>query len=370
MVALGVQFAASACSVIGMEGPLSAERLARELAPVAERFAATGDPPPTRVPPTTRPARQGSVLAERAASGRQGQADVSAGGAAAGGRNAAARIAAGGARPVGERSGAAATKLGPRQTRDRPTTAQVPRLTPRPRPGPFSMNLYRTGDFVHQQTTFYCVPASAQTMMNIMDDGRPNRSANYQRRLFRLGHLLDEDDDDEWDDEPWWQKHGMGLDDWTTLLNHKGYGPFDLDRARTRNVAIRKAAKAVRMTGKPAGLVVWRGAHAWVMSGFRATADPAFTDDFKVTAVYIQDVWYPFVSSIWGASRPPNSLVPVSALGADYLRYNRPTRRHPMRDGKFMLVLPQLPEQTTSPEPIVEGPPDAVAEARSSNGAN
>jgi hypothetical protein len=36
----------------------------------------------------------------------------------------------------------------------------------------------------------------------------------------------------------------------------------------------------------------------------------------------------------------------VGALGADYLRYNRPTRRHPMRDGKFMLVLPQLPEPT------------------------
>ena len=34
------------------------------------------------------------------------------------------------------------------------------------------------------------------------------------------------------------------------------------------------AAKAMRTTGKPVGLLMWRGRHAWVMSGFRATADP------------------------------------------------------------------------------------------------
>ena len=82
------------------------------------------------------------------------------------------------------------------------------------------------------------------------------------------------------------------------------------------------------------------------MSGFKATADPALTDDFTVTAVNIQDVWYPFVSTIWGASRPPDSLVPVAALAEDYLPYRRPRARWPHRDGKFMLILPELPRNT------------------------
>ncbi|CAN5686596.1 hypothetical protein BH23CHL8_BH23CHL8_23220 [soil metagenome] len=94
------------------------------------------------------------------------------------------------------------------------------------------------------------------------------------------------------------------------------------------------------------GLVVWRGAHSWVMSGFTATADPAYTKDFQVKTVFIRDVWFPWVSSIWGASRPPNAAVPVAALAEDYLPYNRPSRRHPMRDGKFMLILPTLPPDT------------------------
>ena len=130
------------------------------------------------------------------------------------------------------------------------------------------------------------------------------------------------------------------------MLNTNGYGPYEVSRARTRTKAIRMAARAIRMTGRPVGLVIWRGAHSWVMSGFTATADPAYTDDFEVKKVFIQDPWYPYVSSIWGASRPPNSAVPVSALAQDYLRYNRPRRRHPMRDGKFMLVLPTLPPDT------------------------
>jgi hypothetical protein len=97
------------------------------------------------------------------------------------------------------------------------------------------------------------------------------------------------------------------------------------------------------MTGKPVGLVVWRDAHAWVMSGFTATADPALTDEFHMKKVFIQDVWYPYVSSIWGPSRPPNSAVPVARLAEDFLRYDRPGRTHPKRDGRFMLIMPQLP---------------------------
>jgi hypothetical protein len=61
--------------------------------------------------------------------------------------------------------------------------------------------------------------------------------------------------------------------------------------------------------------------------------------------VFIQDPWYPFVSSIWGASRPPGSRYTPGALAEDFLPYKRPGRRQPMRDGKFMLVLPTAPHE-------------------------
>jgi hypothetical protein len=229
----------------------------------------------------------------------------------------------------------------------------VTEIQPPPRSGAFGMNLYRQGDFVSQHTEYWCVVASVQTMMNIMEPGTPDRSRATQRSLQFQARRLDQDDDDYWrarmSGERWRKGyHGLGLQDWVGLLNANGFGPYEIDRAETRKHAIRKAARAIRLTGKPAGLVVWRGAHAWVMSGFEATADPAYTNQFKVRRVSIQDPWYPAVSSLWGASRPPNASVSVRALDQDFLRYDRPGRRHPKRDGKYMLILPTVPTSATS----------------------
>jgi hypothetical protein len=82
-----------------------------------------------------------------------------------------------------------------------------------------------------------------------------------------------------------------------------------------------------------------------VLSGFRATADPAFTSHFAVTGLYFEDVWYPRISSIWGSSLPPDALDPIKDLPIDYLPWRRPTHRYPDKDGKFVLVLP-LPAQS------------------------
>ncbi len=213
------------------------------------------------------------------------------------------------------------------------------KLDPRPKRGPFSMNLYRDGDFVHQQTKDWCVAGSTQTMMNIMDKGKPNTSRAYQRRLYVEGRRLS-------NNQAKLTAIGVDLTGWADLLSSNGYGRYEVDGRATRRGAIRAAAKAIRETGRPVGLVVWRGAHSWVMSGFTATADPAYTDDFEVRKVFIQDVWYPYVSTIWGASRRPNAAVPVAALAQDYLPYRRPSHRWPKRDGTFMLVLPALPKGT------------------------
>ncbi|MGZ8527665.1 MAG: hypothetical protein ACXWWR_02640, partial [Candidatus Limnocylindrales bacterium] len=60
----------------------------------------------------------------------------------------------------------------------------------------------------------------------------------------------------------------------------------------------------------------------------------------KVTHLWIEDVWYPRISSIWGTSRPPDSLVAVRLMPQDYLPWKRPTGRYPAKDGKFVLIVP------------------------------
>jgi hypothetical protein len=222
-----------------------------------------------------------------------------------------------------------------------PTPAPTERLDPPPRPGPYTMNLYRRGDFASQVTKIYCVPGAMQTMMNVMDRGATKASRAVQDRLYRLARRLSTD-----------RLRGQGAEPegWARGLERLGYGKFDVKVANSRMGAIRAAARALRKTNRPVGLLVWRGAHAWVMTGFKASADPALTESFRITHVRIVDVWYPRVSSIWGASAKPNTLVPVEELDEDYLPWRRPLMRYPDKDRRFVLVAPVA--DLGAPDPI------------------
>ena len=216
----------------------------------------------------------------------------------------------------------------------RPTPRPTPRLHPRPHKGPFGMDIYRRNAMVSELEPWWCMPAAMQTIMNIIDGGKPDRSYATQRRLYGLARRLSTDRLDGKGAEP------VG---WASGLTRLGYGRYIVSVHRTRADAIHTAAQALRMTGRPVGIIAWRGAHSWVMSGFRATADPALTNHFVVTQVAIEDVWYPRISSIWGPSTPPDTWIPVERLPQDYLPYRRPGVRYPGLDGRFLLVLPVGP---------------------------
>lgn len=210
-----------------------------------------------------------------------------------------------------------------------PSALPSPRSAPSGTPvGPFSMDLYHPGDYVGELTKVWCLPAAMQTSMNIMDPGA-DATRKTQARIFALARSLAPAPDG-----------GAEPEGWAEGLTKLGYGNYRVTSQASIKAAIHVAARQVRLANRPAGLLVWRGAHSWVMSGFTATADPARTDSFVVTAVRIEDVWYPRFSTIWGYSRPPDALVPVSALPADYLPWKRPTGRYPGKDGKFVLVVP------------------------------
>ena len=86
-------------------------------------------------------------------------------------------------------------------------------------------------------------------------------------------------------------------------------------------------------------MLVWKGWHSWVVSGFTATADPAITDKFTVLSVRIEDVWYPRVSTLWPKSRAPDADVPVADLATDYKVWVQ-AKFIQGRDGYFVYVIP------------------------------
>ncbi len=169
------------------------------------------------------------------------------------------------------------------------------------------MNLYRKGDFVAQYTFEWCVGASLQMALNLATDKAHTSRAN-QQALWEMAR-----------DRSFSPFGGANPIGWTAVLNERGIGPYELVSIPTLDEALTTAAEAIRATKRPVGLVMWRGRHAWVMSGFESTADPRTADAFDVTGIRVLDPLYPNGSSTWGKSPRPNSLVTPATLAKQFV---------------------------------------------------
>ena len=137
--------------------------------------------------------------------------------------------------------------------------------------------------------------------------------------------------------------------------------------------ALRDAAVAIRETRSPAILLAWRGAHTWVMTGYRADADPRFFRNSRIDGAYILDPWYPRISSIWGPSNPPGTFTTFAELQDNFLPWKRPEGNYPDRDGLCITVVPTeprpAPPQPSRPPSCSTRPPAcARSSARAARG--
>ena len=148
----------------------------------------------------------------------------------------------------------------------------------------FHYDLYRKGVFVTQYRWTWCVGASSQMMLNIIR-GTSNTTFSRQRTLVKYAM--------EHDGFPNSNTGGSDAIGWSHALTHFGGGQYAPVLSTNFRQAVHRAAKRMRVTGKPVGLLVMGGRHAWVLSGFDATADPARTRDFDVTHVYVLGPLYP-----------------------------------------------------------------------------
>jgi hypothetical protein len=208
--------------------------------------------------------------------------------------------------------------------------------TPAPALEAFALNLYEAGDFVRQYTFNWCVAASIQMAYNLVQPQTRTARADQQELWNRArAHSSNSFGGAN----PW---------GWVTVLNELGLGPYELVSIPQYDEALRVAAEAMRETQRPVGLVMWRGRHAWVMSGFESMGDPALDAAFRVTGVRVLDPLYPHGSGTWGPSPEPNSLLTTAELATQFVI--RDSRRWSSGlPAGYLLVLPRPPDAPTDP---------------------
>jgi hypothetical protein len=221
-----------------------------------------------------------------------------------------------------------------------PAASGQPQVTPAPTPTPIPRVAVDTdiiqdheAVFAHQLDKDWCVPAGLAMVLAILGKGDPTEAR--QREIASRVR--------EW--ETYADSHNLlwGPSAMVKALAAYGVAGYQVVAYESRADALRGAARAISTTRSPAILLAWRGAHTWVMTGYRANADPVVFDDARVSGTYVLDPWFPWNSSIWGQSDPPGTFQDASEMERNFLPWKRPEGAYATRDGNFLVVEPTIP---------------------------
>ena len=146
------------------------------------------------------------------------------------------------------------------------------------------VDLYRNGTFTTQKSWLWCTAADVQIIRNIVrheaDHSRAaqQRYFDYMRAHNRYRIPV---------------KDGVDPAGWAAGLRRYVDARYRVVASASFDSALRSAVTNLRRTNLPVGITVSHGSHAWVLTGFGATADPAITTRFAVTSVRV-------VGPLWG----------------------------------------------------------------------
>jgi hypothetical protein len=221
-----------------------------------------------------------------------------------------------------------------------PLASGQPAVTPAPTPTPIprvkvDVDILKDHDavFAHELRIDWCAPAGVTMVLAATGHGAPT-SARQREIASRVREWESYADSHNGE----WGPAAMAL-----ALDAYGAKGYEIHAYETRQDALRGSAKAIATTNSPVILLAWKGAHTWVMSGYRANADPVVFDDAVITGAYILDPWYPDFSSIWGQSDPPGTFQDTPEMNRNFLEWKRPEGTYPDRDGKFIVLIPTIP---------------------------
>jgi hypothetical protein len=174
-----------------------------------------------------------------------------------------------------------------------------------------TLDVYRRGVFSEQATWTWCTAASVQIIRNILF-ARTDHGAAQQRRFFAFMRSSNR-----------YQRPGhRGVDPQGFLAGLQTFADprYTLVASSTFDAAVRSAVTRLRLTGEPVALLVAGGRHAWVLTGFTATADPGRTTSFRVVSVRVVGPLYGR-QSVNGYDSPPDTRLSYAALRRFLLPY-------------------------------------------------
>ncbi len=146
------------------------------------------------------------------------------------------------------------------------------------------VDLYRSGVFTTQKTWLWCTAADVQIIRNIVyhttDHTRSNQQRYFDYMRAHNRYRIPVSD-------------GVDPGGWAAGLRHFVDGRYRPVVNGSFDSALRSAVTNLRKTNLPVAITVEHGNHAWILTGFTATADPATTTHFTVTSVRV-------VGPLWG----------------------------------------------------------------------
>lgn len=215
------------------------------------------------------------------------------------------------------------------------TPTSVPTPTPPPKRMPVDVDIVADHEavFASQVEKDWCAVAGTQMVLAVL--GLVDTSERTQREIAGRVREWESYDDSHNGD---WGPAAIAL-----ALEAHGAPGYEIRAFETRSGALRDAAVAIDATGAPVVLLTWRGAHTWVMTGYRADADPSTFTNAKIEGAYILDPWYPRISSIWGPSDPAGTFQDAAEMRRNFLPWKRPEGKYPDRDGLWITVVPTRP---------------------------
>ncbi|MEO7295196.1 MAG: hypothetical protein ABIZ57_03550 [Candidatus Limnocylindria bacterium] len=200
--------------------------------------------------------------------------------------------------------------------------------------------------FASQLTDKDCAVAATQMVLTIL--GLGDTSEGFQQGI--------KDGIGEWESLEDSLNGGWGPAAVSLALADYGATGYEIRAYASYADALRDSAIAITEMDKPVVMFPWWGAHSWVMTGFRADADPTLFADAAISGAYILDPWYPRFSSIWGQSDGPGNFEDLAELERNWPAFqgppgyesigpgwSRPEGAYPDRDGRFVVLVPTTP---------------------------